>query len=117
MFLDFGRWDELQTFENQFSPDFEQEKKITIKKYAKFILLYQGANYEPIWPELTVKTMIFFSNKHGTSNNRFDSKIWPYGLIFHPHVEENEYSTLLLLGHPRRGGLYKSARGSVCMSS
>ena len=40
---------------------------------------------------------MFSVNKHGTINHCFDSKFWPYGLMFHPQVEKNECSILLLL--------------------
>ena len=69
---------------------------ILYKEYATFFLLYLWAKYEPIWPEFTVQTVIFVLvflcvNKHGTTNYCFDSKIWPYWLIFRPQVKENEF--------------------------
>ena len=61
VFLDSGRWDEWQTFENLFSLDFEKVNWFYNKKkeYASFILLYLWAKYEPIWLNFTGKTVIF----------------------------------------------------------
>ena len=41
--------------------------------------------------------MYFHIFQYTYTNHRFDDKIWPYSLIFHPQVEEDECSILLLL--------------------
>ena len=80
-----------------FSLDFEQQKLILQEtEYVTLFLLYLWAKYEPIWPNLTGKTVIF--SAYGfltaiyyfqfTKNLCFDSRIQSYGLIFRPHVME-----------------------------
>ena len=60
-----------------------------------------GQNMIPYGQSLLSKqwffVLCFCLNKYGTTIYCFHSKILPYGLIFHPQVEENECSILLLL--------------------
>ena len=78
---------------------------LTLKKnYATFILLYLRPKYEPIWPELIVQTVIYVlvvlcEQAWHYKLTCFDSKIWPYGLIFHPQVEENEGDFWLIIAN------------------
>ena len=102
VFLEFWHWDEWQTFENLFSLDFDKQNEFYNKKsMLHSFSCTSGQNITPYGRILLSKQWFLvpwlFTPKHWSSNHCLDSRLWSYGVIYCPDVEENEWSILFLL--------------------